>query len=53
MDRGAWGSTVHGVAKSWTQLKQLAPIPRKVEIVCLAFSYIQQHRGLETELLQK
>ena len=21
MDRGAWGSTVHGVAKSWTQLK--------------------------------
>ena len=21
MDRGAWGATVHGVAKSWTQLK--------------------------------
>ena len=20
MDRGAWGATVHGVAKSWTQL---------------------------------
>ena len=23
MDRGAWGDTVHGVAKSWTQLKRL------------------------------
>ena len=20
MDRGAWGATVHGVAKSWTQI---------------------------------
>ena len=24
MDRGAWWATVHGVAKSWTQLKQLS-----------------------------
>ena len=24
MDRGAWGATVHGVAKSRTQLKQLS-----------------------------
>ena len=24
MDRGAWRATVHSVAKSWTQLKQLA-----------------------------
>ena len=24
MDRGAWQNTVHGVAKSWTQLKQLS-----------------------------
>ena len=23
-DRGAWGSTVHGVAESWTRLKQLS-----------------------------
>ena len=23
MDRGAWHATVHGVAKSWTQLKQM------------------------------
>ena len=25
MDRGAWWATVHRVAKSWTQLKQLSP----------------------------
>ena len=24
MDRGAWWATVHGVAQSWTQLKQLS-----------------------------
>ena len=24
MDRGAWWATVHGVAKSWTRLKQLS-----------------------------
>ena len=24
MDRGAWGATVHRMAKSWTQLKQLS-----------------------------
>ena len=24
IDRGAWQATVHGVAKSWTQLKQLS-----------------------------
>ena len=24
MDRGAWRATVHGVAKSWTQLKPLS-----------------------------
>ena len=24
MDRGAWRATVHGVAKSWTLLKQLS-----------------------------
>ena len=23
MDRGAWWATVHGIAKSWTQLKRL------------------------------
>ena len=24
MDRGAWWATVHGVTKSWTQVKQLS-----------------------------
>ena len=24
MERGAWQATVHGVAKSWTQLKKLS-----------------------------
>ena len=24
MDRGAWQATVHGVAESWTRLKQLS-----------------------------
>ena len=24
MDRGTWRATVHGVAKSWTQLKRLS-----------------------------
>ena len=24
MDRGAWRATAHGVAKSWTELKQLS-----------------------------
>ena len=24
MDRGAWWATVHGVERSWTQLKQLS-----------------------------
>ena len=27
MDRGAWWATVHGVAKSWTWLKQLSMHP--------------------------
>ena len=24
LDRGSWWATVHGVAKSWTRLKQLS-----------------------------
>ena len=30
MDRGAWQATVHRVAQSWTQLKQLSTV-NKVE----------------------
>ena len=29
MDRGAWRATVHGVAKGWTQLKQLSTYAHK------------------------
>ena len=30
MDREAWQDTVHGVAKSWTRLKQLTQISKTV-----------------------
>ena len=36
MDRGAWGATVHGVTKNWTQRKQLS-IAHTAQIL----SYIQ------------
>ena len=29
MDRGAWRATVHGVAKSWTLLKELSTHARQ------------------------
>ena len=29
MDQGAWQAVVHGVAKSWTQLKQLSKYAHK------------------------
>ena len=32
MDRGAWQATVHGVAKSWTQLKRLSMHAQKEHI---------------------
>ena len=30
MDRGVWWATVHGVAKSWTRLKQLPCMLKEV-----------------------
>ena len=33
IDRGAWGTTVHGVAKSWTRLKQLSTQAVALEIL--------------------
>ena len=33
MDRGAWGAAVHGVARSWTRLKQLSR--QAVLLVCI------------------
>ena len=42
MDRGAWRATVHGVTKSWTQLKRMSTVHLKVVkvvnfyVVCFA-----------------
>ena len=38
MDRGAWQTTVHGVAKSWTQLKRLNMHACLSEMVQIKFS---------------
>ena len=35
MDRGTWKATVHGVAKSWTQLSDLAHTHRLLEAYIL------------------
>ena len=35
MDREAWWATVHGVPKSWTQLKQLACTHTREELTLL------------------
>ena len=43
IDRGAWGATVHGVAKSWTRLKQCMH-----EILC--FSSVQFSRSVVSRL---
>ena len=44
MDRGAWKATVHGVTKSWIQLKQLSTHVRNIHLVTeltkIYFSYI-------------
>ena len=53
MARGAWRATVHGVAKSWTQLSMHAPRGRWVEgrdrvwsgSVCTQVSALLQPRG--------
>ena len=38
MDKGAWWSTVHGTAKSWTQ-----PSPQKVtNLLVLVWSYLNE-----------
>ena len=38
-DRGAWRAIVHGVAKSWTQLRQLPlPLPYYQTLPCINYS---------------
>ena len=44
MDRGAWWDTVHSIAKSWTQLKQLSM--RMLEsVLCNKRSYHREKPG--------
>ena len=40
MDRGAWRATVHSVAQSWTQLKQLSMHMHNCEIVKICSSLL-------------
>ena len=35
MDGGAWWATVHGVAKSWTQLSDFISLIMRVNVQCL------------------
>ena len=42
MDRGAWWATVHGVAKSWTWLKQLSMHTRVDELGSLIINVINE-----------
>ena len=42
MDRGGWWATVHGAAKSWKQLKQLARTPK-----CSGAAPVDRPSGLE------
>ena len=47
MDRGAWRATVHGVAKSWSQLKQL----RSSIMPLIIFNVFLQSNVLEINFL--
>ena len=40
MDRGAWRATVHGVTKSWTQLKQFSMHEIEYEKEYLSMYYV-------------
>ena len=39
MDRGAWWATVHGITKSWTQLKQETEVNLKIKYQVCKFHY--------------
>ena len=44
MDRGAWQTTVHGVAKSWTRLKQLSTQAKKANAV---FAHLSREQSIQ------
>ena len=39
MDGGPWWATVHGVTKSWTQLKQLSTVYMKEYFIMVLISF--------------
>ena len=43
MDRGAWQATVHGTAKSWTQLGDRVQIHSKYYYLSEVTPYISEH----------
>ena len=48
MDRGAWGATVHGVAKSQTQLSNFSSAQLKIHIVQTLSSIPKMNNKLQT-----
>ena len=52
MDRGAWQARVHGVAKSWIQLKRLnmSPLPGNLPGGLISFSQAAQTKRLGNNL---
>ena len=39
MDRGAWWATVHGVAKSWTQLSEFTSLSFTFMLIHVSFGF--------------
>ena len=50
MDRGAWWAVVHGVTKSWTQLR-LSSVRKNVRLKCdLSFSIMIRHSIMDEQM---
>ena len=50
MDRGAWRAVVHGVTKSWTQLR-LSSVRKNVRLKCdLSFSIMIHHSIMDEQM---
>ena len=50
MDRGAWQGTVHRVAKSWTQMKQLSVHALLLHRMNLIFAYSLMNINLDENM---
>ena len=53
MDRGAWQATVHGVAKSWTQLSTLAHLENHKDLFCFNLCICYCHCNKSPPLVLK